>query len=29
MNDEEFEKLLNTLFDVIYKKYGFYHQSKL
>jgi hypothetical protein len=28
MNDEEFEKFLNTLFEEIHRKYGFY-RSKL
>jgi hypothetical protein len=29
MSDEEFEKFLNTLFEEIHRKYGFYQQSKL
>lgn len=28
MNEEEFEKFLHTLFEEIYRKYGFY-RSKL
>jgi hypothetical protein len=27
--EEEYEKFLNTLFEEIYKKYGFYRSSKL
>lgn len=29
MSDEEFEKLLNKLFEEIHRKYGFYQRSKL
>jgi hypothetical protein len=29
MNEEEFEELLNTLFEEIHRKYGFYRRSKL
>jgi hypothetical protein len=29
MSDEEFEEFLNTLFEEIHRKYGFYQQSKL
>jgi hypothetical protein len=29
MNEEEFEEFLNTLFEEIHRKYGFYQRSKL
>lgn len=29
MDPKDFDKILDELFDKIYKKYGFFHKSKL